>query len=526
MTDAIAFTTIAAIHDVTPRGIQPMNVYDDVPYEGAAQKLTYPGHLCVIARLMGLDAAPIRSARVLEIGCALGANLIPMAQRHPESQFIGLDYSTKQIEIGRERARQLGLTNVTFNAVDIADVDDALGEFDYIIAHGIFSWISPALQDKLLAICSQNLADNGVALVSFNTYPGWHFRSQVRQMMMFHTAGNDDMKSRVQDSRSFMKLMAETATEHNFYRRTLEFESRYLEHSADSYVCHEFLEEQNVPMFFHQFMTMAGQHELSYLGDADPRFLTDYGLPAKAGQFLAKYAGDVVGREQHIDFFRNRMFRSTLLVKSGHSPRLPIRPEYVLDHHAWTKVQIPNEVPLRADQTVLYKLDEVNRLAVRAPLMKIAISYIREYWPNTIHFDELLDLSCKRLGAQVNDKSRNVLASELLRGFLSGVIGLSHEASNAMTEISDRPVLSDVSRAEAASGIGASITNIHHDGVTISDPAIRHMMTLLDGTRSLPDIAAAANVWLAGHQMNNRLDVGHVRKLVASLVNLGICPIE
>ena len=502
-----------------------MNVYDDVPYEGSAQKHTYPGHLNVVARILGMESVPAETARVLEIGCAVGANLIPMAQRHPNARFIGVDYSHKQIEMGRDRCKQLGLTNIELETRDIADMDAPLGEFDYIIAHGIFSWIAPALQDKLLAVCSENLADNGVALVSFNTYPGRHFRSQVREMMMYHTQRVDDANERVAQGRSLMRVLAETGTEHNFFRRTLEFESRYLDHSADSYVCHEFLEEENYPLFFHQFMSMADKHDLNYLGDADPRFLTDYGLPAKASQFLAQYADDVVRREQHIDYIRNRMFRSTLLVKSSHGPRLPIRPEYVVDHHVWTKVQIPNEVPLRADATVDYRLDEVNRIAVRSPIMKIAMSYIRDRWPNTIPFSELVDLSCQRLGTQPTDQTRIALASELLRGYLCGVIGLSLAPTDASTAISDQPTLASLTRDEAAAGLGACITNIHHDGVTIKDPAIRHLITLLDGTRSLDQAAHAANEWLAANQMNNRLDAGHVRKLVSSLINLGICPI-
>ena len=84
---------------------------------------------------------------------------------------------------------QLGLTNVTLRHASITDVDESYGKFDYIIAHGVFSWIPTEVREKLLDICAKNMAPGGVAYVSYNTYPGWYLRGAAHDLMKFHTEG-------------------------------------------------------------------------------------------------------------------------------------------------------------------------------------------------------------------------------------------------------------------------------------------------------------------------------------------------
>ena len=65
------------------------------------------------------------------------------------------------------------------------DIDDSFGTFDYIIVHGIWSWVPDVVKDKILNICSRNLSDRGIAYVSYNTYPGWKRLEQLRDIMLY-----------------------------------------------------------------------------------------------------------------------------------------------------------------------------------------------------------------------------------------------------------------------------------------------------------------------------------------------------
>ena len=69
------------------------------------------------ARLHRLVPAPVGECRVLEIGCAAGGNLIPMAAALPRSRFLGIDFSAVQVRVGTADVAALGLANVELKQV-------------------------------------------------------------------------------------------------------------------------------------------------------------------------------------------------------------------------------------------------------------------------------------------------------------------------------------------------------------------------------------------------------------------------
>ena len=164
---------------------QESTAYDAVSYPGLAFPQTHPDRLATMATLYGLPAVPPERCRVLELGCADGGNLIPMAYVLPESTFLGLDAAGSAVARGQEQIAALGLTNVTLLHVDLLDASN-LGTYDYVIAHGLYSWVPPSVQERVLAIASEALAPNGVAFVSYNALPGCHVRNAMRQMMRWH----------------------------------------------------------------------------------------------------------------------------------------------------------------------------------------------------------------------------------------------------------------------------------------------------------------------------------------------------
>lgn len=139
--------------------------YDEVAYPGQPQPQAHPDLLATIATLHGLGPAPGR-CRVLELGCGDGANLVPLADALPGSRFLGIDLAPTPIERGRALLAELGLSNVELRCGDVMDLPADLGTFDYVIAHGLYSWVPAPVRDRILAIARDHLAPHGVAYVS------------------------------------------------------------------------------------------------------------------------------------------------------------------------------------------------------------------------------------------------------------------------------------------------------------------------------------------------------------------------
>ncbi|MGH9351306.1 MAG: methyltransferase domain-containing protein, partial [Terriglobia bacterium] len=179
--------------------------YDEVLYPGFSFVQSHPDRLATQATMFGMTPAALESCRILELGCGDGANIIPVAFGLPHSRCLGIDLAARPIAIGQGVIDALGLKNIALRQMDMMDAGKDLGEFDYIIAHGIYSWTPPAVQDKLLAICSENLAPDGVAYVSYNAYPGGHIRQMMRRMMLYHTRNISDPMERVRNGLGFLQ---------------------------------------------------------------------------------------------------------------------------------------------------------------------------------------------------------------------------------------------------------------------------------------------------------------------------------
>ncbi|MCE4226448.1 methyltransferase domain-containing protein [Methylobacterium sp. C25] len=300
--------------------------YDEVPYTSRAFPATDPRRLSAIARLFGLNPPSPAEARVLEIGCAGGGNLLPLAARLPEAHFVGIDASGTQIAHALAQAETLGIENVRFEHRLVQDLDETFGSFDYVICHGVYSWVPSEVQDAIFDACRKRLTPDGVAFISYNTYPGWKTREIVRDAMMFHTGGVEDLRAKLGHGRGMLDFMREMAAPGTLFTEILQGEAPGIATGEDAYLIHEFLEAHNTPCYFHDFAGRARGAGLAYLADSTlATMFADNLEPSARERLMIACGGDQVVLEQYLDFCRNRQFRQSLLVHADKTPQIDRR---------------------------------------------------------------------------------------------------------------------------------------------------------------------------------------------------------
>ncbi len=482
------------------------NPYDWVPYPSLSYGQSHPDRLATMATLLGMSPAPVERCRVLELGCAGGWNLIPMAYAMPGSEFLGIDNAAREILEGQAAIEELGLGNIALHQLDILDIGADLGRFDYIIAHGVFSWVPPNVQDKLLEVCRQHLAPNGVAYVSYNTYPGWRMLAVVRDMMLYHTRHQSDPQARVARARALLDFLAASVPADggaygaflNSYATFLQGELKGAHAMGDSFLLHDELEEVNEPLYFHQFVARAIDHGLQYLGEADLRTMVDTNFPPEVSAGLREMATSIVDLEQYMDFLRNQTFRRTLLCHQGVALSRTLtaerlRPLYV----ASCALPVAPEPDVHAVAVAQFRAPDGAILSTDHPLTKAAMLHLAQIWPRAIRLDALLPAARSRLGMAAGGPQEDaraaieaeVLATNLLKAhtYSGNLVELHTFEPSFVTEIAGCPVASPVARLQAQGG--DRVTNLRHERIELGEMN-SFLLLRLDGSR---DRAALVN---------------------------------
>jgi SAM-dependent methyltransferase len=463
-----------------------MNSYDELPYPSQAFVQTHPDRLATLARIFGLTPPSIEQCRVLEIGCASGGNLIPMAYGLPGSRFVGIDLSERQVAEGRARIAALGLTNVRIEAMSVLDLDERWGEFDYVICHGVYSWVERAVQDWILRIAGRQLSPHGIAYISYNTYPGWHLRESVRHMMRYHAMPFDTPAERIEQARAMLDfLTGAVPQEGNAYGQVLARELELLARCSDSYLYHEHLEPTNAPLYFHQFAERAAGHGLQYLAEADFAAMLTGRFPPEVAATLEGISADIIHLEQYMDFVRNRQFRQTLLCREGLKVRRALSPAVMQGTYVASAARREGEGALELDERVEVTWRAPGGALATAvhPVSKAALELLAQRWPLGWVLEELLAEAC-RIANRPDDVALPM--QDLFQCFLSGVVELRSWQPPCVSVVSDRPRASACTVLEAA--LSDVVTSLRHVPVRI-DATQRALLPHLDGLASIETIA-------------------------------------
>jgi methyltransferase-like protein len=465
--------------------------YDRTPYTSVSFPPSAPGQLAAVAHLFGLETPEVSTARVLEMGCATGGNVIPFAAAHPQARVVGLDLSPVQIDLGRTKARALGLENVEFVAGDIARMDPtALGEFDFIIAHGVYSWVPADVQEALLSAFRRLLAPEGVAFMSYNVYPGWKSKEVLRDAMQLASGGSATPEDKVREARGMADFLEEVVPADGVLARVLAEFRAHSEGFGDSYLLHDELETFNSPCYFYEMLARARAHGLAFLAEARPEAMFPGNYGPKVEEHLVQKCGGVqVLVEQYIDFVVNRMFRESLLVHSEREPQIRYNP----DRTRFRRLHIAAFVPPAEGQSRLdssrqeYVEVDGATLFTNDPGIKAALDALSARWPWTLSRQELVDAVHARLvdaGLTPSDTLPDLVDN------LMGVLILQGQARYRLAPVLPEPASAPLRLDETArrmveltgGEVEASTFNLWNETHMLS-PVDRHLLPLLDGTR-------------------------------------------
>ncbi len=470
--------------------------YDQVAYSCKPQPQTHPDRLATLATLHGMTPQPVDTCRVLEIGCNNGSNLIPQAFSEPRSQFSGIDLAQTAIDAAGAFSAELKLANIQFTHADVCHWDAAEREFDYIIVHGLYSWVPPAAREAILVICASRLSPNGVAYISYNALPGCHFRRFVWDLVRFHTRGIDEPQRKIEEARAIARQMIDRLGDKP-QQAAIKEEFETLLQADASVLFHDDLADVNTPFHLGEFVEAAARHGLQYLGDAD------YARDVVREPILGN--GDWLGEREYADYATGRRFRSSLLCHREVVLNRTISRDRLEGLLAASPV-VPE--PEQPDGTQKFTIATGKTLSTNHPFARRVLCELAGRWPGCMPAASLL-ASGEEAGADVD---------MLLRLYESKSIELRTRMPRLVASVSERPVASALARLQLARG-GTTVTNQRHTAVELTDELSQKLLGLMDGTRdraalldALSDAAeagAAPAAW-HGNAPATRLDLARM----------------
>lgn len=467
--------------------------YDELPYLSSAFMQSAPEHLHAVAHLFGLDTPAPASARVLELGCAAGGNLIPFAARHPAARALGVDLSGVQVEAGNRAIQAMGLDNIELRHTSITELGEDLGEFDYIICHGVYSWVPEDVREAILRVSRRHLAANGVAYISYNTYPGWKAKEVVRDAMLLRSGPRETPQEKLSYARGMIDFLHDMARDDSVLKKIMQENIAMIRHGHDHYLSHEFLELCNAPCYFRDFIESAGRHGLGYLAEADitGMFASNHG--SKAAELLLRECnGSQLALEQLLDFLNNRTFRQTLLVAAERTAGI----RYGLGESRFADLQLAGHFTAADEdaQGELWKATTGLQLRMGSPIARQIVHQLNASWPATVAVAELIRAA--RDAAADPQAAQAEVLSVVENLVIYGAVRLRRAPLRTPADADDgRPhvpaALRRLLALQRSTPVPISLYNTWHEPLADPGPVASVLLPLLDGEHDRAMLIAA-----------------------------------
>jgi SAM-dependent methyltransferase len=459
--------------------------YDELPYDDFPFSETHPAHLSALGALFGLTPAPPDRCRLLELGCGRAGNLLPMAATLPHSRFAGVDLSSMHIAVAKTDIEALCLPNIQVNTADIRDLDDSLGTFDYVVCHGVYSWVPEDVQQHILRVCRSLLAPDGIAYVSYNTLPGWHLRGLVRDILLLEAGRDAPADVRIARARDLLGLLAHLPAKGA--AAWIRGEVELLSGMSDAYLLYEHLAQNNRPVYFRDFAESAAQKGLLYITDAHDWARSTDKLAPDARDWIEQRSRSLLDTEHYMDLLEPRFFRRSLLC---HREReIDRRITWTRLKDLWLSSDLapdtdPPQLDIEIEET--FSAPENVVLTAAPPLLRAALRALHGS-PRGMPFGELVSASHRAVSVASHRSSDSGPSAEELDRLGGNLLGL---AAQGMIELlpgprpysaaaGERPEATVIARRQAAQG-APGCTTLRHRRVAV-DRMDRSLLSRMDG---------------------------------------------
>lgn len=444
----------------------------------------HPGRLAVMARLRGLPQPPIENCRLLDIGCGDGTSLLAYGHGLPKSEFVGVDLDPEAITNGKAAAAGLGLSNVYFHAMDATQIGDSFGQFDYIAAHGFYSWVPPFVREKLWDVIQQRLSPNGVVYISFNAYPGSHFREASRRMLEYQTRDCTTAQSVIQQATGFLRFISAEEAGGHLYRQIVREEALAMLERRPEQLFFDELSDNYFPFYLNEFLSHARNAGFEYLGESNYAEMAPHPLPPRMRQVLEGIP-DLAERMQYRDFFAGARFHRCLLVRKG-------RPVQDLDNNVIREFYIASTLEAAPDGSG-FRSSRGAVLHPKDPFLIGALSELVHHRPRPLSFEEVFLAAWRAAGGAGDEqKARALLCSSLLELAALDAAEFSMHLADTARVPSDKPVTSPIARLQLR--MNADVPSLFGFSGEFKDPIDRKLISLLDGTRDRAALTAALGI--------------------------------
>ncbi len=470
------------------------DVYNEIPYIFQADARTYPGKTGALALLYGLDAKPLEKARILDLGCAQGANILPIAERFPGAYCVGLDLSQDQISQGKAMIQSLKLKNIELLCSDFQKLQFAPQSFDYIIAHGLFSWIPSDLQGPLIKTIQHYLAPQGLAHISFNTLPAWSLRLALKDYLTNLTENLPSYTQKVDSAYAFLQGLQEPCLQNMRWQSFLGSDINLILKQNKHYIAHEFLEPHNNPIHYKDFHKLCQREGLQILGESQLRRHILNQLDAPVQAFYKNLASNELEYNTLYDFLNFRTFRNMLVCHEGVTLEENPLPSSFSKLYVSSALKPENTATgLGASQSLHFSGQ--GALSVAKPLDKALLLSLAEAYPNNLSLEELLKKTAfylEKQGYTFEAESIMDIVGFLFYGYTKNQIDFwTHPLDIQSTlkgTVSARPL-----NRYLAKHTTHPLVNEHYEMIHINDQQ-KTVLSALDGTHSLHTLAKSLNL--------------------------------
>jgi len=459
--------------------------YNEVPYPSLPYKMCHPRPLGVLAAFAGLSPALPQKCRLLEIGCAGGGNILPMAQVFPQSQFMGVDLGSRHIADAQAMAKAAQINNVELLCRDICEFEPD-GSFDYIIAHGLYSWVPEGVRNRLLQLIGQHLSPGGVAFVSHMVNPGAYVWQSLRHAMLL-TTRDLPMEQKARAGRDTIAAITEISPKlAPRWGPLLLRWAKELDNYSDANFLHDQLGEEYFPVYLTEMVDHAARNSLRYLGDT-----TIERWPGKpeVKQRVEQAAADPLTRLQLVDIASFRMYRQSIFCRADAPVVAVDATKLIQSAFIASDKGLPPALAVAGSPRPPQPAAQISS---QNPLTREVLKSLAGIWPRAASFAQL----ASQIRQAMATASPDAVARCILELHESDQVELWLNEPTHFGDALDpsKARVSPLARAQAAGG--GVVVNLRHEAFTGDDALARRIISQLDGSppseEALPHLAVLA----------------------------------